>query len=127
MRLHSELPATRVWAYNGSFPGPTIEVRRGERLRVIWQNEITRRLPGHRRRGAQQDAGARARRCSTAAGRRGVAVRTVVHLYGARTGGGNDGWPRTRSCRATPSCRSIRTISGRRRCGTTTTPWRSPA
>jgi FtsP/CotA-like multicopper oxidase with cupredoxin domain len=38
VRLHSQLPLTRVWAYNGSFPGPTIEVRRGERLRVIWQN-----------------------------------------------------------------------------------------
>ena len=34
VRLHSELPPTRVWTYEGSFPGPTIEVQRGERLRV---------------------------------------------------------------------------------------------
>jgi len=33
-RLHSELPSTPVWGYEGSFPGPTIEVHRGQRLRV---------------------------------------------------------------------------------------------
>ncbi len=40
-RLHSELPPTQLWAYDGQFPGPTIEVHRGQRLRVAWQNEIT--------------------------------------------------------------------------------------
>jgi spore coat protein A len=36
--LHSQLPPTTVWTYNGSFPGPTIRVRRGQKLRVNWQN-----------------------------------------------------------------------------------------
>ena len=31
-RLHSQLPPTRLWTYGGSFPGPTIDVRRGQRL-----------------------------------------------------------------------------------------------
>lgn len=39
--LHSQLPRTLVWAYDGHFPGPTIEVRRGERLRVAWRNELS--------------------------------------------------------------------------------------
>ncbi|KAA2256546.1 multicopper oxidase domain-containing protein [Solihabitans fulvus] len=40
VRLHSELPETTVWGYGGRFPGPTIEVRRGERLRVSWVNAL---------------------------------------------------------------------------------------
>ena len=39
-QLHSELAPTRVWGYAGSFPGPTIEARRGEPLRVLWSNEL---------------------------------------------------------------------------------------
>ncbi|MGH3782893.1 MAG: multicopper oxidase family protein, partial [Pseudonocardiaceae bacterium] len=93
VRLHSELPATRVWAYNGSFPGPTIEVRRGERLRVIWQNEIT---------GGYPVTAVEVQNGTPGPGRDGAAPLpdvaalppwTVVHLHGARTGGANDGWP----------------------------------
>ncbi len=93
VRLHSELPETRVWTYNGLFPGPTIEVLRAERLRVIWQNEITgdypveavellNATPGPGRDGAQPLPDVAA-----------LPPWTVVHLHGARTGGGNDGWP----------------------------------
>ncbi|WP_243769701.1 multicopper oxidase domain-containing protein [Amycolatopsis acidicola] len=45
VRLHSQLPETEVWAYDGQFPGPTIEVRGGKRLRVNWANEIEGRMP----------------------------------------------------------------------------------
>src|SRR5258705_10871085 len=31
-RLHSELPPTPIWGYEGHSPGPTIEVQRGQRL-----------------------------------------------------------------------------------------------
>jgi o-aminophenol oxidase len=99
VRLHSQLPPTRVWAYDGHLPGPTIEVNRGEKLRVTWQNKLTGALPltvvevpnvtltpaiwdqpglsGYRPRAD-------------------VAKLTpwpVVHLHGALTGSGNDGWP----------------------------------
>jgi spore coat protein A len=39
-QLHSDLPPTTVWGYNGSYPGATIEARLGEALRVIWRNEL---------------------------------------------------------------------------------------
>jgi FtsP/CotA-like multicopper oxidase with cupredoxin domain len=40
VQLHSELPLTEVWTYEGSLPGPTIEVSRGQRLQVEWINAI---------------------------------------------------------------------------------------
>jgi FtsP/CotA-like multicopper oxidase with cupredoxin domain len=33
-------PATRVWAYNGTVPGPLLRFRQGERLRIEVQNAI---------------------------------------------------------------------------------------
>jgi spore coat protein A len=30
-RFHRDLPASRVWAYDGRVPGPTIEAERGRR------------------------------------------------------------------------------------------------
>lgn len=96
VRLHSQLPPTKVWAYGGSFPGPTIEVRRGRRLRVAWTNRLTGEypvtaveverkspslvdLPGRSEAEPIQDVAA-------------LPAWSVTHLHGARTGGGNDGW-----------------------------------
>ncbi|TWG02086.1 multicopper oxidase [Streptomyces brevispora] len=42
MRLHAQLPPTLMWGYNGTVPGPTIEVRRGQRIRIAWTNRIPR-------------------------------------------------------------------------------------
>lgn len=39
-RLHSDLPPTTVWGYDGQFPGPTIEAEQGEPIYVRWQNEL---------------------------------------------------------------------------------------
>ena len=33
-------PATEVWAYNGTVPGPVLRYRRGERLRVEVENAL---------------------------------------------------------------------------------------
>jgi spore coat protein A len=94
-QLHSQLPPTRVWTYEGSFPGPTIEVRRGQRLDVIWENAITGCFPVHAVEPPREDA-------TADPGRDGAPLRadvaalppwTVVHLHGARTDAGNDGWP----------------------------------
>ena len=38
--LHSDLPATTVWGYDGQFPGPTIEAEQGEPIYVQWQNDL---------------------------------------------------------------------------------------
>jgi len=97
VRLHSQLPPTPAWGYDGYVPGPTIEVRRGERVRISWTNEITGPYPLV----AAEVPNDPAAPPSNVPGRGGVDADpdvaalpawTVVHLHGARTGGGNDGW-----------------------------------
>ncbi|UGQ13414.1 multicopper oxidase domain-containing protein [Yinghuangia sp. ASG 101] len=96
VRFHSELPPTPVWAYEGSVPGPTIVVRRDQRLRVAWRNEISGPFPVTAIQvpftdlGSLLDPGR-----GTATPDPSVAALpawNVVHLHGAVTGGGNDGW-----------------------------------
>jgi FtsP/CotA-like multicopper oxidase with cupredoxin domain len=128
--LHSRLPPTTVWTYNGSFPGPTIRVRRGQKLRVNWQNEITGNFPVT----AVQVQSATPFD-TPGPGRDGVEPRedvaalppwTVVHLHGAQTGAGNDGWtenavlPGNSQLVEYPNDQQATTL------GTTTTPWPSP-
>ncbi|NGN63028.1 multicopper oxidase domain-containing protein [Streptomyces sp. A7024] len=101
VRLHPQLPPTLMWGYEGQVPGPTIEVWRGQRVRIAWTNripadgeypvtsvEVPRRPQG-------------APPASTEPGREGVEPNkdvaalppwSVTHLHGAQTGGGNDGW-----------------------------------
>lgn len=101
VRMHSQLPPTLMWGYNGTVPGPTIEVRRGQRIRVAWTNriplgseypvtavEVGPAAPGqpqpHNRPGREgvepsKDVAA-------------LPAWSVTHLHGAQTGGGNDGW-----------------------------------
>jgi spore coat protein A len=94
-RLHSELPPTPFWGYEGCLPGPTIEVHRGQRLRVEYINDLpadgefpvtvvvapdgTQNRPG--REGRPQDPSVAALR-----------PWTVTHLHGGRTAAGSDGW-----------------------------------
>ncbi|MGH3981727.1 MAG: multicopper oxidase family protein [Pseudonocardiaceae bacterium] len=96
VKLHSQLPPTTVWTYNGTSPGPTIMLRRGQKLRVSWQNEITGSFPV-----TAVQVQSETPFQTPGPGRDGVDPRedvavlppwTVVHLHGARTGGGNDGW-----------------------------------
>ena len=42
-RLHRDLPPTALWGYNGQYPGPTFEARRGKPLDVLWQNNLDRK------------------------------------------------------------------------------------
>ncbi|MVO86343.1 multicopper oxidase domain-containing protein [Streptomyces sp. p1417] len=102
VRLHPQLPPTLMWGYEGCVPGPTIEVRRGERVRIAWTNRVPKEsefpvtaveVP----RTAPPPAPAP----STRPGREGVEPNkdvaalpawTVTHVHGAQTGGGNDGW-----------------------------------
>ncbi|NUP32104.1 MAG: multicopper oxidase domain-containing protein [Streptomycetaceae bacterium] len=96
VQFHSELPPTPVWAYEGSVPGPTIVVRRDQRLRVAWRNRIGGEFPvtaiavPFTDLNSLLDAGR-----GTATPDASVAALpawNVVHLHGAVTGGGNDGW-----------------------------------
>jgi len=38
--LHTDLPQTVEWGYNGTSPGPTIEVEKRQKIRVHWKNEL---------------------------------------------------------------------------------------
>lgn len=39
-RLHAELPETEIWGWEGSCPGPTIEVDRDQTLEIDWVNSL---------------------------------------------------------------------------------------
>ena len=79
--LPAGFPATTVWGYEGSYPGPTIEARRNNPVSVKWINELPNRhifpidTTLHGSEPWQPE------------------VRTVVHLHGAHTKPQFDGYP----------------------------------
>jgi spore coat protein A len=80
-KLHRDLPATRVWTYDGTYIGPTIEARSGAPLEVEWRNELPDRhlfAIDHSLHGAEASV---------------PDVRTVVHLHGTKVPGDSDGHP----------------------------------
>ncbi|SCL14792.1 Multicopper oxidase with three cupredoxin domains (includes cell division protein FtsP and spore coat protein CotA) [Micromonospora nigra] len=103
-RLHSQLPQTRLWTYEGQFPGPTIEVRSGRRLRVAWTNELRGTVPLVAVRapyaqptpantpGYRDPDGSLPALVELIDGVADLPPWNVVHLHGAVTNGGNDGW-----------------------------------
>jgi spore coat protein A, manganese oxidase len=80
-KVHRDLQPTKFWSFGRSTPGPTFETRSGEPLLVEWVNALPKEhfLPMDRTiHGAE-------------AGK--PAVRTVVHLHGAKTRPESDGYP----------------------------------
>ena len=99
-RFHRDLPASRIWGFEGSIPGPTIEAERGQAVTVEWRNQLEGSFPV----------------CDTVAPEatdaNGIPVQclpglsggepnrhaasltghTVVHLHGALTPASYDGW-----------------------------------
>ena len=99
-RFHRDLPESRIWGYEGVFPGPTIEAERGQAVTVEWRNEIATPFPVVVTRAPQSstpdgipiqcvpglsggipDANAAA-----------LAGHAVVHLHGGLTPATFDGW-----------------------------------
>jgi spore coat protein A, manganese oxidase len=81
VKVHRDLPPTRMWSYGESVPGPTIETRSGRGLLVEWRNELPHRhlfAVDHTLCGAGQDR---------------PDVRAVVHVHGARVPPSSDGYP----------------------------------
>jgi len=80
-QLHSQLPATTVWGYEGSYPGPVIEAAVGHPVSIRWENRLPQRhlLPVDEH--------------IHGANHRNPHVRTVPHLHGARTRSADDGLP----------------------------------
>lgn len=80
-QIHRDLPPTYLWGYNGSWPGPTIEVRKSQGLGVKWTNQLPTRhfLPiDFSVHGSEENI---------------PEVRTVVHVHGAQTMPESDGYP----------------------------------
>src|SRR5580698_1271152 len=81
VRVHRDLPPTRMWTFDGSFPGPTIKTESGQAVMVDWANQLPARhlLPiEHTLHGAEASL---------------PEARTVVHLHGGRTPADSDGYP----------------------------------
>jgi spore coat protein A, manganese oxidase len=81
MKVHRDLPPTRIWGYNSMWPGPTFETRSSQGLLIEWVNE----LPGqhflpidYRLHGAERDK---------------PGGRAVTHLHGAKVPPESDGYP----------------------------------
>lgn len=80
-KLHRDLKPTRIWGFNSTFPGPTLEVRSGQGVLVEWMNELptSHFLPiDPNLAGAEPDK---------------PQVRSVVHVHGGRVPPESDGYP----------------------------------
>ncbi len=80
-KAHRDLPVTRTWGYNGSWPGPTIETRKGRPVTIKWVNQLPTRhfLPiDNSIHGADHTL---------------PEVRAVAHLHGAKVMPEDDGYP----------------------------------
>jgi spore coat protein A len=81
VKVHRDVPPTRFWTYDGSVPGPTIEVESGRAALVEWRNELPARhfLPiDHTLCGAGPEL---------------PDVRAVTHVHGAKAPPESDGYP----------------------------------
>jgi len=80
-QLHRDLDPTRVYGFNGSYPGPTIEARSGKPIQVKWVNRLPEEhfLP--------IDTTLHGAEANQPGGR------MVVHLHGAHVPMDSDGYP----------------------------------
>src|SRR5437588_8358170 len=94
VQLHSELPPVEVWTYEGSLPGPIIEVSRGQRVQIEWINAIPEDQPYPITAvtapdGSQNEPGRSGRPINQTVA--ALPAWTVVHLHGGRTAAVSDG------------------------------------
>lgn len=81
VKVHRDLPGTRMWTVGGGFPGATLETKSGDGLLVDWSNELPAKhfLPiDYTLHGAERSM---------------PEVRSVIHLHGGRTPAVSDGYP----------------------------------
>lgn len=79
--LHSSLAPSRLWGYEGQWPGPVFEAMKGRRVEVEWHND----LPAQHLFGVDPNVHG----CAPPT----PAVRTVPHLHGSCTDSVSDGLP----------------------------------
>ena len=99
-RFHRDLPQSRIWGYDGTVPGPTIEAEHGQPVSVEWRNELDGRLPVVVTVAPEAtDAGGVPVQCEPGLSggapdeqAAALAGHTVVHLHGGLTPASYDGW-----------------------------------
>jgi spore coat protein A len=80
-RLHSQLPPTKLWGYESSYPGPVIEAWKGQPISIRWENNLPQQpifCADPHLHGAMPAA---------------PPVRIVTHVHGARSRSEDDGLP----------------------------------
>lgn len=79
-KLHTDLPPTTLWGYNGLFPGPLFDVKQGRAINVKWENKLPSKhiLPIDKSIHHLDSE---------------PEVRTVTHLHGGVTLPDSDGYP----------------------------------
>jgi len=99
-RFHRDLPASKIWGYEGMVPGPTIEAERGHPVTVEWRNELEGPFPLVVTK-APTHADPRGVPVQCVPGRSGgtadrnaasLTGHAVVHLHGGLTPAVYDGW-----------------------------------
>lgn len=86
-QLHQELPATDVWTYNGTFPGPTFETTVGQPVEVTYVNDLP--TTGQRRGGHYLEVD----ECPHGPSYWQDTARVVTHLHGGHVPARFDGHP----------------------------------
>lgn len=84
-QLHSELPPTTVWAYEGMYPGPTILATSGVPITVNWINDLRDEMNNLR-----TDHYLTVDPCPHGAGNQ---PKVVTHLHGGHIPAAVDGYP----------------------------------
>jgi FtsP/CotA-like multicopper oxidase with cupredoxin domain len=95
IQLHSDLPPSEVWTYEGTLPGPIIEVWRGQHVQIEWINALPSDQPYPITAvtapdGTQNEPGRSGRPANATVA--SLQPWTVVHLHGGRTAAVSDGW-----------------------------------
>ncbi|CAM4078656.1 multicopper oxidase family protein [Lederbergia lenta] len=79
-QFHKFFPPTKIWGYNGVYPGPTLDMQKDQTIHVKWINNLPKQnlLPIDRTLHGSADS---------------PDSRTVVHVHGAHVASDSDGYP----------------------------------
>lgn len=88
-QLHSQLPPTRVWGYNGGYPGPVIEAFRDSLVTVQWVNNLRFAETGLLR----TTHALHVDTCLHGPDVTGQTPVAIVHLHGGKVSHQSDGYP----------------------------------
>jgi spore coat protein A len=101
-KLHADLPPTDLFTYDGSYPGPTFDVKSSQKVVVEWVNDLSQPHPVTQAFVSASGSMLFPQDWPGTAGQTGTdnetsaypsPLTTVVHLHGGTTPPGSDGYP----------------------------------